>query len=282
MKNVFSFAVLTPACAPSLFACDLCAVYSATQARGEIGKGFSAGVAEQFTHFGTMQDGGVKVPDDVGQWLDSSVSQLFVGYNFSERFGVQFNAPLIQRSFKRPDGFAIDRGTESGLGDVSLVGHFNAVRWEKMRQTFSWTILGGVKLPTGSAHRLQEELTEVEIPGAPESGIHGHDLTLGSGSVDGIVGTGILRAAIAASSAPTRSMPSARRGALSTATPTTSLGPAGREFFSCSARGAHWRCNSSSPARRSRATRFKAREPKIPASRRSISDPRSTSLGRTN
>jgi hypothetical protein len=28
----------------------------------------------------------------------------------------------------------------------------------------------------------------VEIPGAPESGIHGHDLTLGTGSYDGIFG----------------------------------------------------------------------------------------------
>ena len=36
-----------------------------------------------------------------------------------------------------------------------------------------------------------EELHEVEVPGAPESGIHGHDLTLGSGSVDGLVGTSV-------------------------------------------------------------------------------------------
>ena len=28
----------------------------------------------------------------------------------------------------------------------------------------------------------------MEVPGAPESGIHGHDLTLGSGSYDGIIG----------------------------------------------------------------------------------------------
>jgi hypothetical protein len=30
------------------------------------------------------------------------------------------------------------------------------------------------------------------VPGAPESGIHGHDLTLGSGSVDGLVGTAVF------------------------------------------------------------------------------------------
>ncbi len=57
MKNV-CFVVLAASCAPSLSACDICSVYSAAQAHGEIGKGFSAGVAEQFTHFGTLQGQG--------------------------------------------------------------------------------------------------------------------------------------------------------------------------------------------------------------------------------
>ncbi|NOS68905.1 MAG: hypothetical protein HOP33_03150 [Verrucomicrobia bacterium] len=191
MKKVCS-AVLAVACAPSLLACDICAVYSAAQAHGEIGKGFSAGVAEQFTHFGTLQDSGNEVPDEANQHLDSSVSQLFVGYNFSERFGVQLNLPVIHRSFKRPEGFETDRGTESGIGDVSLIGHYQLIHRERMDRTFTWTVIGGIKLPTGNSDRLKEELDEVEVPGAPESGIHGHDLALGSGSVDGIVGTGMF------------------------------------------------------------------------------------------
>lgn len=182
---------LALACAKASFACDLCAVYSISQAHGEIGTGFSAGVAEQFTHFGTLQDSGEEVPNEVGQRLDSSISQLFVGYNFTDRIGVQFNLPVIYRSFKRPEGFEIDRGTEFGIGDVSLVGHWQAVDYQKMNTTFSWTLLGGIKLPTGNTRRLAEEFNEVEVPGAPESGIHGHDLALGSGSVDGIIGTTI-------------------------------------------------------------------------------------------
>jgi hypothetical protein len=184
--------LLIAASGPTAFACDLCAVYSVAQAHGEIGTGFSTGIAEQFTHFGTLQDSGHEVSNEVGQTLDSSVSQLFVGYNFSDRFGVQFNLPIIYREFKRPEGFAIDRGAESGIGDVSLIAHWQAVRYEKMNQTFTWTILGGVKLPTGDAGRIAEELDEVEVPGAPESGIHGHDLALGSGSVDGLIGTTVF------------------------------------------------------------------------------------------
>ena len=182
---------LTVVSVQSLSACDLCAVYSAAESRGEIGRGVFAGVAEQFTHFGTMQEEGKEVPNEVGQWMDSYITQIFAGYNFNNRVGVQLNVPLISRSFKRPEGFEIDHGTESGLGDILLTGHLNAYRYEEMDWTFSWNLLGGVKFPTGDSGRIAEELNEVEVPGAPESGIHGHDLTLGSGSVDGLVGTSV-------------------------------------------------------------------------------------------
>jgi hypothetical protein len=185
-------AILTAACAPSLFACDLCAVYSAAESRGEIGRGVFAGVAEQFTHFGTLQEDGRPVSNEAGQRLDSSITQLLLGWNFSERAGIQFNAPLIHRSFRRAEGAGVARGTESGPGDVSLLGHAQVVRSESRRGTFAWTLLAGVKFPTGDTRRLREELAETEpAPGETESGIHGHDLTLGSGSVDGLLGTSV-------------------------------------------------------------------------------------------
>ena len=176
----------------SVQACDSCAVYSAMQAHGEIGTGFFSGVAEQFTHFGTMQEDGREVQNEVGQYLDSSISQIYAGYNFNDRIGLQFNLPMIYRAFKRPEGFAIDRDTESGLGDVSLLAHLRAYRHETKKFTVNWNIIAGVKFPTGSSDRIKEEFNEVEVPGAPESGIHGHDLALGTGSYDGIVGTGIF------------------------------------------------------------------------------------------
>ena len=187
-----SVALLAVASAQPLWACDLCSVYAANEARGEAGQGVFAGVAEQFTHFGTMQEEGHEVPNEAGQFLDSSISQLFLGYNFSERFGLQFNLPLIYRSFQRPAGLGSERGTESGLGDASLVGHFQVLRHDSMDTTFTWQLLAGVKFPTGDAGRIAEELDETAPPpGAPESGIHGHDLTLGTGSWDGIVGSGV-------------------------------------------------------------------------------------------
>ena len=194
--KILSLSVLVGVVTSSASACDLCSVYSAMQARGEVNKGFTLGVAEQFTHYGTLQEEGRKVPDDLNQHLDSSISQLFVGYNFTDRLGVQVNLPIIYRSFQRADDSGeVERGSESGIGDTSVIANFLAYRKATKKFTFAWTVHGGVKFPTGDSDRLKEELDELTAPpppGAQESGIHGHDLALGSGSVDGLIGTGLF------------------------------------------------------------------------------------------
>jgi len=225
------FAPLTVALATvgiaSANACDLCGCYTPqmeamTQAElsasgepmpadGQGGRWLSrvyVAIAEQFTHFGTLQLDGDEVANPTGQYLDSSITQLVAGYSFNSRFALQINVPLIYRSFERPEGFAIDRGTESGLGDISLLGKFvlfhttggghrsasvddpKNAHFEKHEPDFtaSALLIGGIKFPTGGTSRVKEEFNEVIVPGAPESGIHGHDLTLGTGSYDGIIG----------------------------------------------------------------------------------------------
>jgi hypothetical protein len=208
-------------------ACDLCGCYTPQieampqselsafgqpmPGDGEHGRWLSrvyVAVAEQFTHFGTLQLNGHEVGNPTGQYLNSSITQLVGGYSFTRRFALQINVPLIHRSFKRPEGFAIDHGTESGLGDISLLGKLVlfhreiggslALKFDDPKNphfeehepdfTASALLIGGVKFPTGGTSRLKEEFGELEVPGAPESGIHGHDLTLGTGSYDGIVG----------------------------------------------------------------------------------------------
>ena len=166
--------------------CDLCAVYSAFEARGETGKGWFSGVAEQFTRYGSLQKDGVGVPNSDGQYMNSSISQVFVGYNFKSRVGVQLNLPVIYRSYRRVDDATgvVDTGRESGLGDLSLLGHWAPVQEQLKNGLVRWNLLGGLKLPTGNTRRLAEE---------KEFGaVHGHDLALGSGSVDGLVGMGVF------------------------------------------------------------------------------------------
>jgi hypothetical protein len=73
----------------------------------------------------------------------------------------------------------------SGIGDLSLSAGYKA--YEKLQDnfTFNWSVLGGVKFPTGDSSLLNTP--DEDLP----EGIGGHDLALGSGSYDGIVGSGI-------------------------------------------------------------------------------------------
>ncbi len=197
-------------------ACDLCGCYT-PQLNAMPGMestppfpwlaGWYAAVGEQFTRFATLQLEGDEIANPTGQYLNSSITQLVAGYDISSRFALQINVPLIYREFKRPEGFQIDRSTISGLGDMSLLLKTVAFHYASPARrsfefqgknpvavehepdfTVSAILLTGTKFPTGDSSRLQEEFHEVEIPGAPESGIHGHDLTLGTGSYDGIFG----------------------------------------------------------------------------------------------
>ncbi len=165
---------------PRMFACDLCAVYGATEAEGASGRGFFGGLAGQYTYFGAFQSDGHDSHNPDGEFLHSLVSQAFVGYNFDERFGLQFNLPVIYRDYGRHGA----HGSDVGIGDASLNGNVRLYEMLTEKVTFRWTALGGLKFPTGDTDKLN--------PARPDfaAGIAGHDLTLGSGSYDGLVGTG--------------------------------------------------------------------------------------------
>ncbi len=220
---ILLLATLTPI---TSHACDVCGCYTPNQ---ELNSeplhprqgGFYLAAAEQYTFFGTTKFSGREVPNVADQYEQSSITQVIGGYNFNDRFGVQINAPLIDREYKRPEGFVNERGSVNGLGDMSLLFNFVAFHRETdlrspasnapadakdggkanpppgliHRQkdfTFSLNLIAGVKFPTGSAGRIKEEFNEVEIEGVTPSGIHGHDLTLGSGSYDAVFGAGLF------------------------------------------------------------------------------------------
>ena len=171
-----------------LFGCDLCAVYNSSAARGETGAGLHLTLAEQFTHSATFQHEGNEVSDPADQYRDSSITSLILGYNFNGRFGLNLSIPYVHRDFRRAEGFDLDKGTESGLGDMALLGKWVVYAKPEHDYSFFLTLLGGVEFPTGDPDRLREEVEEEEVPGAPPGGVHGNDLALGSGSFDGIVG----------------------------------------------------------------------------------------------
>ncbi|ACB74843.1 hypothetical protein Oter_1559 [Opitutus terrae PB90-1] len=206
-------ALALPAAAP---ACDLCAVYSAVHAQGLSSSAWTLSAATQFTHFGTLRLDGERVADPADQRMDSVITQLVARRAFSPRWSAQLNVPLITRSFRRPSAEGIEDGRERGLGDISVLARGEVFRRETEQTTFILDAHAGMKLPTGSTRRLAEETTEEDEPDAappilallaadseirpfhdghahgPASGVHGHDLTLGTGSTDAHLGANLF------------------------------------------------------------------------------------------
>ena len=189
-------------------ACDLCAIYTATEMR-ESRTGFELGVAEQYSRFTTLKDDGHEIPNEADERMSSSITQMLFGYNFGPRVGLQLAVPIITRQFHRLEHGTLQAGDETGFGDLSLIGIVRPFSTVTEQGIVRLSLFGGLKLPSGSSSRLGEELEEdhhdtgAEHIGDEEvrmvsrtaahatsevSGIHGHDLALGSGSVDGIIG----------------------------------------------------------------------------------------------
>lgn len=201
--SLFAFAAFAPAC-------ELCAVYNATSASGQSQSGWLLSISEQFIPFRTLQFNGREVNQANPDYLDSSLTHIVPTYNFSARLGISANLPVVYRSFKRsevrysttgPAQFRTERDDLLDIGDLSLIVRWAA--WEKSGDGYGLLVnlLGGVKLPTGDTDRIRDEVDQTRIyesllpPNTPHdplghsvSGIHQHDLSPGSGSVDGVFG----------------------------------------------------------------------------------------------
>jgi hypothetical protein len=175
-------------------ACDFCSC-DLPAMDIKTGTGLSFRVSEQFTHFGTLQQDNRVIANPAGEFMDSSVTQLIIGYDFAHALGVQLNVPLVYRSFQRWHNGMIERGSVSGVGDVSFLLHWTPMHLVRSDLLVAARIYAGLSLPTGDSSRVLEEAAEGggadgdggEAAALP-SGIHGHDLALGTGSVSGIFG----------------------------------------------------------------------------------------------
>ena len=178
------------------FACDLCALHGAASLE-ELREGFvRVGASEQYTRFADINRDGRDVSNLLSQNFNSSITQIYAEYALSDNFAFQLNVPLIRRSFRRPleDG-RIEKGREEGLGDIALVARYSPLRHKEIDKFFFWQIFSGLKIPSGDSSRLREETDPEHVheeEGDELSAIHGHDLVLGTGSFDFIVGAAAL------------------------------------------------------------------------------------------
>src|ERR1051325_7085497 len=102
--------------APRTPACELCAIYSASTASGDAGKGFSLTLSEQYVSAHNLQADGEHVSTATSlrdAFVDTSTTHIVPGYNFNSRFGVSVNVPVVTREFRRRENlpFADEKGS---------------------------------------------------------------------------------------------------------------------------------------------------------------------------
>ena len=207
-------AVIVCGAASEARACDVCAIYSATEMR-EGRTGFRIGVDRKPVALsGACRRRRSRI-DNPGEYINSSITQLLLGYDFTPKIGVQLNVPIIDRHFRRLENGQLVHGSDTGFGDLSLLAVGRPYSWITEEVVLRTSLFAGLKLPSGDPVRLGEEADEDhhdeeggdedahaetrttrqahggEDQGTP-SGVHGHDLALGSGSVDGVVGGNVF------------------------------------------------------------------------------------------
>lgn len=207
-KTIFFLSLLLLFGASPAFGCDLCAIYNSIDSSQPNPGTYRLGIAEQFTKFDKIQVDGNHIDNEANQSLESSISQLFGIFDLNKVVSFQLTLPYINRRFKRFENSETERGTEAGIGDVSLLAEYIAYELRDQNTTFYVQLFGGIKLPTGDSDRLNEEgnhdndhqdvskhtrlLKHAGEDHGEDNGIlssiHGHDLALGSGSYDFPIG----------------------------------------------------------------------------------------------
>lgn len=177
-------------CNPA-WACDLCSIYDSFKAqRHELG-GKHLSVTEQFTLYDKVQRDGIHADNAGNERISSSQTHFAFSYDLSDRFSLQANLPLVARHYRRVEEDGVTRGSDSGVGDISLAAKFVALNCDNYKSRNRLVFFAGVELPSGDTGRLAEEAAHDHGHHAGddhaevfESAVHGHDLALGSGSVD--------------------------------------------------------------------------------------------------
>lgn len=216
-------AIATLAVQAQAHACDLHALSGANYPYDLKAGSFRLGTAEQFTRFDDIQRDGKSASNPLSQHLDSSITQLYGDYAFADSLSLHVNLPYINRSYRRAvEARETEKGTESGIGDISILGKYIPVLHRDTDTYFQWQVYTGVKIPTGSTSQLREETeadhahesqiseemhenetshghhvakhpdsihSDLDTSGVYTNVIHGHELSLGSGSFDFIFGT---------------------------------------------------------------------------------------------
>lgn len=183
-------------------ACDPCALFNASRLQGHSAETFTLSVSEQYTEFDRASDSKENSVRD-GEFVRGfSTTQLALAYDATERIGVQLTLPFIARRFDEVRKFRSSTKSDTGIGDLSLVGTYSFIDYKDRDWVVISGFTGGVKFPTGETGVIEtvsekepsDLLTERLVLKHNQIGAAsgGHALTFGTGSYDYILGLSLL------------------------------------------------------------------------------------------
>lgn len=121
----------------------------------------------------------------VGQELNVFEETFTGAYATTPDLTLGLTLPVVQKRLEFETSAGTKKITSSGLGDLSLVGVYRLYRRDVPRATTQFSVIGGVKAPTGSTS--QRDRNASALTGTASTRLP-RPLQPGSGSWDGIVG----------------------------------------------------------------------------------------------
>jgi hypothetical protein len=137
--------------------------------------------------------------DPRAQDLRTTSAELLLSMRLGERFGLRAYLPWIDRTWRRALPGGVEEGRIEGAGDALIEATGLAVRHVGGGTTALLTAIVGLKLPTGSSSELDHEGQLAagqttsgghvhHAPGVAPALVHPHDISLGTGSWDAVLG----------------------------------------------------------------------------------------------
>lgn len=208
-KKPFVVSVITLVFSFNAFACDPCMLYGLHKIDGHQAGGLTLEISEQYTNFDKSRERKKTGTGNTEEVKDFSTTQFSLSYDLTDKAGIQLTLPLLYRRFDEVKDHNTISNSDSGLGDISIVGNYNFLDYKSGDFKFSSDALIGIKIPTGDTGALSEFTEKEEDEGHhdkeeshhksirlkhhPISSVSGgRVLSLGTGSYDYIFGMNFI------------------------------------------------------------------------------------------
>jgi len=133
----------------------------------------------------TIYDGNTKVKNILNKELKLNASMFIARYGLGNGFDVRLVMPIISKklSLTIPQNYKVAKLSNSGIGDISIIGRYSLLNQKKGDPLFL-SIGAGIKVPTGKTDKKFK---------TPKGNLAVPQLQNGTGSVDFIIEAGATK-----------------------------------------------------------------------------------------